>query len=209
MNDPDPHVIKTVEELRSFYQMPNPLALKAKLAFIDDHMAHYIRLAPFVCLATESNEGLDASPRGGEPGFVQVLDRNTVGFGDWPGNNKLESFSNILETGRCSLLLMVPRLDTFLRINGTAVITRDPVLCERFKEGSKLPKTVVKLRVKDTYFHCGKAFRRSHLWSPEQWPDVSGFPTVGKVLTDILKLAELDPEQLETRNQESLRNELY
>jgi hypothetical protein len=63
--------------------------------------------------------------------------------------------------------------------------------------------------VKDTYVHCGKAFRRSHLWSPEQWPDVSRFPTVGKVLADILKLAELDPEQLEARNQETLRHDLY
>lgn len=209
MTLPDPHQITSVQALRELYEMPSALVLKAKLAFIDDHMAHFIRLAPIACLASDSAAGLDASPRGGEPGFVRVLDRQTVAFGDWPGNNKLESFGNILETGRCALLLMVPRLDVFLRLNGSAVITTDPALRELMKEGTKLPKTVVKLTVEDTYFHCGKAFRRSHLWAPNQWPDVAAFPPVGKVIGDIVKIAELQPEQLEALYQKGLREELY
>ena len=209
MSNPDPYQVTSVQALRELYEMPGALVLKAKLGFIDDHMAHFIRLAPIACLASETGGDLDASPRGGEPGFVRVLDRQTVAFGDWPGNNKLESMTNILATGRCALLLMVPRLDVFLRLNGGAIITADPALREAMKEGNRLPKTVVKLTVEDTYFHCGKAFRRSHLWAPDQWPDVAAFPPVGKVIADIVKIAELQPEQLETLYQEALREELY
>lgn len=209
MSNPDSYQITSVQALRELYEMPSPLILKAKLGFIDDHMAHFVRLAPFACIATEGAGGLDASPRGGEPGFVRVLDRHTVAFGDWPGNNKLESFSNILETGRCALVLLVPRLDVFLRFSGTAIITTDPALRELMKEGSKLPKTVVKITVQDTYFHCGKAFRRSHLWAPNQWPDVAAFPQVGKVISDIVKIAELQPAQLEALYQKGLSEELY
>lgn len=209
MNQNDPYAINTVEELREYYEMPSPLITKSKLDFLDDHMKHFIRLCPFVCLSSETSDGLDASPRGGEPGFVKVLDRKTVAFGDWPGNNKLESISNIIQAGRCGLLFLVPTLDVFFRINGPAVVTKDPAVRKLLQEHGKTPKTAVKVTVNEAYFHCGKAFRRSHLWMPDKWEDVSEFPTVGKVLADIVKIADLKPEQLEAMYQEGLRDELY
>lgn len=207
-SDPS-YTITSVEELREFYEMPKPLVTESKLNFIHDHMAHFISLAPFVCISSETEAGLDASPRGGDPGFVKILDRKTVVFGDWTGNNKLETLSNIIETGRCGLLFLVPRIDAFFRINGDATISRDPAILDRLKEHGKPPKTAVVVTVKEAYFHCGKAFRRSHLWNPENWVDISGFPTIGKILGDLVKVGEVTPEQLEEMYQKGLREELY
>ncbi len=209
MSHDDPHAITSIEELREYYEMPNPLITKSKLDFLEDHMKHFISLAPFVCVSSETEEGLDASPRGGEPGFVKVLDRKTVAFGDWPGNNKVETLSNIIRTGRCGLLFLVPTLDVFFRINGPATVTRDPAITEKLREKGKPPKSAVKVTVRESYFHCGKAFRRSDLWTPDKWVDASGFPTVGKVLADLTKIAEYSPEQLEALYQHGLREELY
>jgi uncharacterized protein len=205
----DPHQVSTIAQLRTLYGEPSPLVTKSKLDFLAPHMAHFIRLCPFVCIATKTAAGLDASPRGGAPGFVQVLDPKTVAFGDWPGNNKLESISNIIETGRCGVLFLVPRLDVFFRINGSAVATTEPALLERLKEQGRTPKLAVKVTVREAYFHCGKAFRRSHLWAPELWNDASSFPTVGKVLADLVQIADYTPEQLEALYQHGLREELY
>lgn len=205
----DPYRITSVEELRAVYENPVPLVLKSKLRLIDDHMAHFIRLAPFVCLASEGADGLDASPRGGEPGFVRVLDRHHVALADWTGNNKIETMTNIVHTGRCAMLFIVPKLDVFLRLNGGATLTRDPALRELLKESTKLPKTVVKLTVKEAYFHCGKAFRRSRLWVPDQWPDVSGYPTIGKVLHDLAQISGLTAGELDQLYEHALQKELY
>ena len=205
----EPHVIGTLEELRELYELPMPIITAAKLDHIHEHMAHYIRLSPFVCIASESESGLDVSPRGGRPGFVRVLDSKTVAFGDWPGNNKLETFSNILRTGRCGLLFLIPTLDLFFRINGPAVLTRAPELLEALTERGKVPKLAVKVSVNEAYYHCGKAFRRSGLWKPEKWQDVSSYPSVGKFLTDIVPTTELKLEQINVMYDEGMKNELY
>lgn len=81
--------------------------------------------------------------------------------------------------GTLGVKYMTARHKVFLRLNGSATVTRDLALCYLLKEGMKLPKTVIKLAVKEAYFHCGKAFRRSHLWAPERWPDVLEYPLMG------------------------------
>nr|WP_047168513.1 MSMEG_1061 family FMN-dependent PPOX-type flavoprotein [Sphingomonas sp. Y57] len=209
MSDTDPYQISTIEELRAHYDAPSPMILRSKLDFLHDHMLRYMRLAPIVCIASETEAGLDASPRGGEPGFVKPLDRKTLAFADWPGNNKMETFSNVIENGRIGMLFMAPRLDVFLRINGPAIVTRDPAILDRLVEQDKTPKAAVKVSVREAYFHCGKAFRRSALWKPEAWPDTSDFPSVGKVLSDMAKITELSVEQLDAFYNHALEHELY
>lgn len=209
MPDKDPYQISTVEELRKYYDVPNPMVLRSKLDFLHDHMIHYMQLAPLVCVSSETAEGLDCSPRGGKSGFVKAIDRRTVAFADWPGNNKLETFSNIIESGRAGLLFLTPRMDVFLRVNGDAIVTRDPAILNRLIERDKTPKAAVRISVKEAYFHCGKAFRRSSLWNPDNWPNTTGFPSIGKVLSELAKVAELSVEQLDAFYERGLRDELY
>lgn len=205
----DPHAIGSLEELRALYEPPMPIITASKLDYLHEHMQHFIRESPFVCIASESESGLDVSPRGGAHGFVRVLDRKTVAFGDWPGNNKLETLTNIVRTGRCGLLFLVPKLDQFFRINGTALVTRAPELLELLTQRDKRPKLAVKVTVAEAYYHCGKAFRRSGLWKPEKWPDVSGYPSPGRFLSDIVQETGFTAPQIDELYEAEMRDRLY
>ncbi|MFC3051956.1 MSMEG_1061 family FMN-dependent PPOX-type flavoprotein [Kordiimonas pumila] len=209
MTPKDPYIIDSLDELRTYYGEPSPLATKPTLDFLHDHMVDFIRKAPFVVISSESEEGMDTSPRGGKPGCVKVIDRTTVAIGDWPGNNKLETVTNIITSGRCSLLLLVPKLDLFLRMNGTATFTRDPELLKQLMEFNKLPKAAIKLQITQAYFHCGKAFKRSGLWDSDNWESVDEYPKVGKVLNDLVNLPDLNPEELESMYRQALKDDLY
>jgi PPOX class probable FMN-dependent enzyme len=209
MAEADPYQIATLEELRVHYDAPNPLILRSKLDFLHDHMLQYMRFAPIVCIASDTEAGLDASPRGGEPGFIKPIDRKTLAFADWPGNNKMETFSNVITSGRIGMLFMAPQLDVFMRVNGPAIVTRAPAILDKLVEQGKTPKAAVKVTVHEAYFHCGKAFRRSALWKPDAWPDTSAFPSVGKVLSDMAKITEMSVEQLDAFYNHGLEHELY
>src|SRR5262245_49267344 len=101
--------ITSAAALRALYPEPRERALKKQLAAIDVHAQRFIELSPFVVLASCSAAGaVDASPRGGAPGFVKVLDRHTLLIPDAPGNNRLDSFRNIAEGGGVGLLFMIP-----------------------------------------------------------------------------------------------------
>jgi AspT/YidE/YbjL antiporter-like protein len=98
---------------------------------IDPKAAGFVAAAPFMVLATTSASGTDASPRGGPPGFVTVLDEHRLAFGDLSGNNRLDSYSNIVEHPQVGLLFLVAGVGETLRVNGRASITTDPAVLER------------------------------------------------------------------------------
>lgn len=209
MDQDDPHRIKSAEELRKFYDMPNEMVTKTKFDFLDDYAVTFIASAPVICIGSEMEEGLDVSPRGGEPGFVRVIDRQHLAIPDWPGNNKLETMTNILNTGRCGILFLVPGMDLFLRVNGPATVTRDPELLAAMPERGKTPKTAIRIKVREAYFHCGKAIKRSKVWDPETWPDPKILPRVGKMILDQAKLVDTTAEEIEETYRKELKDNLY
>ena len=78
--------IETVEQLRSVYAQPSDLVIKKALPRLEAHCRRIIALSPMVMLGTADAEGRqDVTPRGGEPGFVSVLDDSTLALPDWPG----------------------------------------------------------------------------------------------------------------------------
>lgn len=208
--DKEIYRIKTTEELRQYYDMPNEMVTKIKFDFLDDYCVKFISIAPLVCIGSEMAEGLDVSPRGGAPGFVHVMDRRHVAIPDWPGNNKVETMTNLVTSGRCGLLFLVPGMDLFLRINGTAIVTRDPELLAAMPEQGKIPKSAIRVTVREAYFHCGKALKRSKVWEPDSWPERKALPTVGKMILDQAKLADsTTAEEIEGMYQKALKDELY
>ncbi|PWC36667.1 hypothetical protein TSO352_15860, partial [Azospirillum sp. TSO35-2] len=101
--------------------------VKMTFPFLDDHCLRFIAESPLVFVATASETGMDCSPRGGRPGFVQAVDRRELALPDWPGNNKLSSITNLLTSdGACGLVFLVPGQDVFLRVNGSATVTTAP-----------------------------------------------------------------------------------
>ncbi|CAO3434454.1 MSMEG_1061 family FMN-dependent PPOX-type flavoprotein [Azospirillum doebereinerae] len=206
----DPHRIHTVEALRELYAMPTERMQKMTFPFLDDHGLRFIAAAPLVFVATASESGMDCSPRGGRPGFVHAVDRRVLAIPDWPGNNKLSSIVNLLTSdGACGLVFLVPEQDVFLRVNGTATVTTDPELLALLVEEGRAPKAAIRLAVREAFFHCGKALRRSHLWQPEGWVVPADLASAGQVVKDQSGMAELSVEQIDALYQRALSEQLY
>jgi len=177
--------ITSLDALRALYGTPGERAVKKQLSALDRHCRRFIELSPFLVLATTGATGtMDASPRGGVPGFIKIPDERTLLVPDAPGNNRLDSLENIVTSGRVGLLFLVPGVDETLRVNGSAVLSQaadDLALCT---DDRRAPKIVVRVTVQEAYLHCAKALMRSRLWSPEHHVDRSLLPTLGQMIND-------------------------
>jgi PPOX class probable FMN-dependent enzyme len=200
--------IGTVEELRELYPQPLERSLRKALPRLDAHMRRFISLSPFVCLSTSSERGADVTPRGDSPGFVQVVDDTTLLIPDWPGNNRLDSLTNIVLNPQMALLFFIPGVDETLRVNGTAEISRDPELVERWVVNAKHPRAVVRVSVREAYLHCAKALIRSHLWGDEHRIARTELPTYAQMLKD-QGVTSQSVVELESAIEESYRTRLY
>ena len=142
-------------------------------------------MSPFIVIASGgSSQSMDASPRGGEPGFIKVRDEKTLLIPDAPGNNRLDTLENILATGKLGILFMSPGVDETLRVNGSARLMDSPeILC--FSAGEKrTPKLVIEVTVAEAYLHCAKALMRSKLWDAKRHIDRRQLPSAGEMLKD-------------------------
>ena len=190
--------ITTAGALRALYSEPRERALKKQLAALDVHARRFIELSPFVVLASGSAAGaLDASPRGGAPGFVKIADDHTLLVPDSPGNNRLDSCRNILETGGVGLLFMIPGFDETLRVNGSATLTHDPDVLARCADERRTPKLVIRVAVREVYLHCAKAFMRSRLWDAASQLPRDTLPTMGQMINDQTGIQTLPETQQE------------
>lgn len=177
--------IETLEQLRTLYASPKERAIKKQLASLDRHCKRYISLSPFVVLSSMGgDEVLDASPRGGAPGFVKVMDDNTLLIPDSPGNNRLDTLENIIHTGRLGLLFLIPGVDETLRVNGAADLSVAPADIAQCTTEVRAPKLVIRVNVQQAYLHCAKAFMRSKLWESESRIERSQLPTMVDMINE-------------------------
>ena len=178
-------MIESVEALRRVYSATKGRAVQKQIDHIDVHCDRFIGLSPFVVIASGDVQGaLDASPRGGPPGFVRVTDARTLLIPDSPGNNRLDTLTNIIATGSVGLLFMIPGVDETLRVNGRARLNDDASTLATFADDKRTPKLVIEVTVREAYLHCAKAFMRSKLWEQESLVDRSLLPTMGEMLAD-------------------------
>ncbi len=177
--------IKTLDALREVYAMPRDLVQAKQLDRLDGHCRAFLSLAPFCAVATQGADGFgDVTPRGDAPGFALVLDDTTLALPDRPGNNRLDTLSNIIENPGIGLLFLIPGFDDTLRINGTAEVRVDDDLRARFEIRNRLPASVILVRIREVYLHCAKAFIRSKLWDPDARVDRSRLPSLSQMLGD-------------------------
>jgi len=190
-------------DLASIYPQPTPRVIAKARPEIDAHARKFIAMSPFCVLATSGSDGsVDASPRGGNPGFVGVVGPNRLLMPDRSGNNRIDSFKNIVQgTGFLHLIFFVPGIDETLRVGGTGTLLAEPDLLAAMEEFGKLPRAVLSISVHECYFHCGKALLRSRLWSPETQVDRSVFPSISEVIHDQTRLGEPESQaEVEARN---------
>ena len=177
--------ITSLEALRNLYAPARERSVRKQLDHLDVHCTRFIGLSPLVVVSSSGSLGaLDASPRGGEPGFVQVQGINTLLIPDAPGNNRLDTLENIVQTGQIGLLFLVPGVDETLRVNGTAVLSTDEADLQACKDAKRTPKLVIRVTVQAAYLHCAKALMRSHLWDATKHVDRSVMPSMGEMMKE-------------------------
>ncbi len=200
--------IENPERLREVYGVPSERSLKKQLSRFDQHCRAFIARSPFLVIASSDPSGrCDASPKGDAPGFVEVLDDETLLIPDRLGNNRVDTIGNLLERPGVGLIFFVPGLTETLRVNGRARITTDPALLESLAVNGKVPRSGILVSADEVYFHCGKALIRSDLWNPEKQLRRSEFPSLGRILAD--QIGGVTVEESERLTTESYRTRLY
>ncbi len=200
--------IGEMTDLRSVYRPPAPRAAQKVLDHLDAHSRNFIALSPLCILSSSNDEGqADASPRGDPPGFVHVLDDQTLLLPDRPGNNQVDSLQNIVDNPGVGLLFLVPGMNETLRVKGKAEITTDPELLQPLTVARRPPRSALKISVEEVFLHCGRALIRSRVWDPEAQIDRSTYPTYGQVLAD--QIAGANARAIDAEEEEANRERLY
>jgi uncharacterized protein len=183
MHIDDEHMIASVEALAQLYDPPSERVLQKEIDHLDGICRAFIAASPFLLLATCGKSGaMDCSPRGDQPGFVEVADDKTLLIPDRRGNNRIDSLRNLVENPAVGLLFLVPGVNETFRVNGRAKISTDPALLARFAVAGKAPRSVLVVTVAEVFVQCARALLRSELWNPEKHIRRADLPSIGTIL---------------------------
>ena len=201
--------IDTEDALRNHYPAQSKIVRMKCLPAIDEHIERFISLSPFIVIGSSGpDRGADVSPRGDAPGFVQVIDRNTVMIPDRPGNNRLDTMSNIIANPEIGLIFFIPGVEETARLNGTARVVTEMAKLEEFSVNGKVPLAAILVNVREAYLHCAKALKRSKLWEKDYRIERGDLPTLGKMVSDQIK-SEISAEDVEAGVETSYRERMW
>jgi PPOX class probable FMN-dependent enzyme len=145
----------------------------------------FIRHSPFCVMATSNAKGdCDASPKGGMPGFVKVLNDKQLFIPDVAGNKLFHGYSNIETNPQVGLIFFIPGHNNTVRINGRVkVIDRAELNSTKLEVFNPDEKAEVLqgllLDVEESYSHCPRALKFSRLWDVDEISKNIATPPVG------------------------------
>ena len=202
-------VAESQEELRALYGPPSEIAARKSLTRLDEHCRHFIERSPFVCLSSAgADASADISPRGDAPGFVRLLDEQTLFIPDRLGNNRIDSLRNLVVNPHVGLLFLIPGIDETLRVHGLARVVLRSELLDECAVGGKTPRSGILVEVREAFLQCAKALKRSRLWSNDYRLMTEQMPTLGRMLTDQLCLTT-PVSELDAMIDKAYREKLY
>jgi len=208
MNDLQENIITSSEGLGALYEKPIERIATKDLDYVNAAGRAFIAASPFLVLATGNRQGLDCSPKGDRPGFVEVADNGrTLYIPDRRGNNRIDGLKNILEDPRVALIFFVPGANETYRVNGRARISVDTDLRRRFTVNGKEPATVMVVTVEQAFQHCPKALVRSNLWKAGSEGRPQGVPTLGDFAA--ARTPGIDSAAYDATVSANIPNELY
>jgi len=163
------------EKLRELHGQPSERATTKVLNYMSSAVIEFIEKSPFLVMASSDKHGnCDASPRGGLPGFVKIIDDKTLLIPDIKGNRLFHSYQNISENDKAGLIFMIPGNDKTVRVNGSVEIIQKDTIFKLLEtvEVKKTDKDAILiqgllLKVDEAYPHCPRAFTFSDLWNTE------------------------------------------
>jgi PPOX class probable FMN-dependent enzyme len=162
MSAAEPDSILSAAQLRELFGEPLTRVVAKEMPALDEPTREFIAAAPFLVTATTGPDGsCDAGPKGDTRLLIP----------EFPGNRRFDGVQNLVARPGIGLLFVVPGISETLRVNGFARLSRAPALLDECAVDGRLPWFVADVEVRQVFSHCGKAFVRSHLWNPEEWPD--------------------------------------
>jgi len=207
---PNPEfVIDTNDDLVELIGVPSPLIADKSTPFVTPLVQQFVETSPYFLLATAAADGsCDCTPRGDPAGsLVTFLNEKTLVFADRKGNRRIDSMRNILENPHVGMLFLVPGTDETVRINGRAILSTDPELCEQLSVQGKPAAVVVIVAIEEVFTHCARSILRSKIWEPQTWPDTDTVPTLMAMLSEQKHLQP--PDESQGKRNEEYRKVLY
>lgn len=201
--------VTSAAEVRAILGSPMPNQVRKVIDHIDEHCKAWIARTPFIVISSINAAGaMDVSPKGDPPGFVKVLDRQTLAVPDRSGNHRGDTLLNVLENPSVAIAFVIPGRREVVRINGMASLARDPDLLSAMTVNCKVPDLAIVVQVCEAFFHCGKSMIRSGLWDPERWASIDGLPSYAQALKDHAASADT-VETIQARIDQNETKQLY
>ena len=153
----------------------HPLAEKKVKDHLEPYVQAFIENASFAVMASSDGQGnCDASPKGGMPGFVKVLDERTLLIPDFGGNRLFQTYENFESNPKVGFIFMIPGMDVTARVNGRVeIIDRDKLEARNVEvnvhnpdDNALLIQGIV-LHIDEAYFHCPRSMQFADLWNSE------------------------------------------
>ena len=137
------------------------LANRLDEAIVHDYITEddrdFIQSLDLFFIATVDDRGrVNCSYKGGEPGFIRVLDPQTIAFPNYDGNGMYLSMGNVIKTGQVGLLFIDFQNQSRMRLNGEATIDlQDPLLAE-YPEA----QFIVRVKAREVFPNCSRYIHR-------------------------------------------------
>lgn len=204
------YLIKDIPEFRDRYGDTTSTIYDKSAPFLSEPMQKFVRLSPFCVVSSQDAEGhSDITPRGDPAGFVEILTPKLLLIPDRPGNQRFDTFRNILTHPPVSLLFVIPGVFDTLRVNGKGLATRDPELLERCAINGRIPPVGLLVEVTEAYGHCSKAIRRAGIWDPETQIDRKGAPSLKEMMSVHLDYSQDVLDDMQGRIERDIDKNMY
>ena len=204
------YLIKDIPEFRERYGDTTHTIYDKSAPFLSDPMQEFVRLSPFCVVSSQDAEGhTDISPRGDPAGFVEILTPKFLLIPDRPGNQRFDTFRNILVNPPVSVLFMIPGVFDTLRVNGRGFATRDPDLLAKCAIKDRVPPVGLLIEVEEAYAHCSKAIRRAGIWDQETQIDRKLAPSLGEMMSAHQSYSQEVLDDMEGRIERDIRKNMY
>ncbi len=157
----------------------------------------FIESADMFFLASADDQGRPTcSYKGGDPGFVRVVDERTLATPNYDGDGKYLSWGNALSNPQVALLFLDFMNGWRLRVHGTAEIRHDDPLAEQWRQS----QFIVRIAVREVFGNCPRYIHKYQLVERSIYVPRSGTATPvpeWKKLADMNQvLAANDPARM-------------
>lgn len=175
-----------IDQLREELGGAHPVAATKVKDHLEPIVRGFIEAAPFLVMASSNAQGdCDASPKGGQPGFVKILDDRTLLIPDIGGNRLFQGYQNFETNPKVGLVFMIPGMNVTARVNGRVkVLERDAIesllakaMAEPevfFSDDNTRLIQAIHVDIDEAYLHCPRAFQFAALWEGDTIAENSG-----------------------------------